>query len=93
MCQISFLTRIAVSLCAGGRRTEKTVINRFVPTVLPLKSKTIAAMIAPLFLSACGSMSFGETFFDTVGVFFEANEIKHCYEGGGSRETCEGGGW
>jgi len=63
------------------------------PTISPRKSKTIATMIAPLFLSACGSMSFGETLLDTAVVFSEASDIKRCYDGGGTHATCEEGRW
>lgn len=44
-------------------------------------------------LTACGSMSFGETALHTVGAFTEASAIKQCYEQGGSRDLCEDTGW
>ena len=55
--------------------------------------KIILTGCASLFMSACGSMSFGQTALDTMGVFFEANAIKQCYEDGGSRDYCEGSSW
>ena len=55
------------------------------------KVKLLAAILGCCFLSACGSMSFGETTLNTIGVFFEASEIRDCYDGGGSWDDCEGG--
>lgn len=54
------------------------------------KFKMLSAGLLSLLLSACGSMSLGDTALDTLGVFVEANAIKDCYENGGSRERCEG---
>lgn len=77
---------------AGGER-RKIVKTKFVHRNFPALPKFVATMTAPLFLSACGSMSFGETLLDTAGVFLEASEIKRCYESGGAYQTCEGDRW
>ena len=52
--------------------------------------KTILLLLVSTMMSACGSMNFGETSLYTLGVFMEANEIKQCYDNGGSRDLCEG---
>lgn len=72
---------------------ENTVKRTILPQNPHLKLKLISAFMAPLFLGACGSMSFGETLLDTAVVFSEANDIKRCYEGGGTHATCEEGRW
>lgn len=54
------------------------------------KMNKIASLIAAaLLFSGCGSMSFGESALNTLGVFLEASDIKQCYEAGGTRELCE----
>ena len=54
------------------------------------KFSSIIVVTLSILLAGCGSMSFGESVLGTLTVFGEAHEIKQCYEGGGSREVCEG---
>ncbi len=54
-----------------------------------MKIKTMLVCALSALLSACGSMSFGETALDTLSVFGEASAIKNCYDNGGSRDLCE----
>lgn len=54
-----------------------------------MKLKILVISVLAQALGGCGTMSFGDTALDTIGVFIEANAIKQCYKEGGGREECE----